>query len=256
MSREKELKTAIDAAVEAGEIQLGRYGSGAMLNIERKDDRSPVTDIDKRCEAKVIEVISSVFPDDGFLGEETGESGSKARRWIIDPIDGTRPFIRGIPTHSVLIALEEEGVPTVGVIHLPAMGITCYASKGGGAFVNDEKIGVSSTGKLSDAMGCALGIVEYAGEPLGRGLIEFMRSLDYVYGFMDAYSYVLLASGKIDVCVNVLDKAWDCAAAACIVSEAGGKFSAINGEQTVHGGSIVLTNGVLHEETLRFFKNG
>jgi len=249
-----ELETALRAAKEAGKIQLELRES--PLNIERKGDCSPVTHVDKKCEDAVKKIIMEAFPKDSFLGEETGESGSsKARRWIVDPIDGTRPYIRGIPTHSVLIGLEENGEPAVGVIYLPAMDIICHAAKGDGAFLNGEKISVSSTDKLSGAMGSTLGLVEYADEPLGRSMLSLMRAWDYTYGFMDAYSYVLLACGKLDVCVNLLDKAWDCAAAACIVKEAGGEFSDISGNKTVHNGSIVLTNGILHDETLKFFCN-
>ncbi|MDR3012531.1 MAG: inositol monophosphatase [Chitinispirillales bacterium] len=255
MNWEKELKIAVEAATEAGKIQMEYRGTA--LNVEWKPDRSPVTEADKRCEARIREIILGAFPDDGFLGEESGAVDTpNMRRWIVDPIDGTRPFIRGIPTHSALIALEEDGAPTVGVIHLPGMGITCSASKGGGTFLNGEKIGVSSIDKLSAAMGSALGTVEYADEPTGRQLIDFMRSLDYIYGFMDAYSYVLLACGKLDACVNLLDKPWDCAAAACIVSEAGGQYSTITGEQTVHGDSFVITNGILHNQVLEFFRYG
>jgi len=250
----KELTVAIKAAQEAGEIQLDGLKISASVNIEKKSDRSPVTAVDKACEARIREILLTEFPGDGFLGEETGESaGTTARRWIVDPLDGTRPFIRGIPTHGALIALEEEGVPTVGVIRLPALGITCYAASGEGAFIDGERIHVSSTAEISDAMGSVLGITEYAGAPLGDSLIALTRAWDYTYGFMDAYSYVLLASGRLDICVNLLDKPWDCAAAACIVTEAGGRFSSITGDKTVHGGSIVLTNGLLHGAALGFF---
>jgi len=249
----KSLNTALKAAREAGKIQLEL--SGASLNIERKGDCSPVTQVDKKCEEKIREIILGEFPNDSFLGEETGESGSsQTRRWIVDPIDGTRPYIRAIPTHSVLIGLEENGEPVVGVIYLPAMDIICCGSKGEGAFLNDKKIKVSSTDKLSAAMGSTLGLVEYADEPLGRSMLELMRAWDYTYGFMDAFSYVLLASGKLDICVNLLDKAWDCAAAACIITEAGGRFSDISGKKSVHGGSIVFTNGILHDDVLEFFE--
>jgi len=252
--QKKELTTAIEAAKEAGKIQLDGQKKSASLNVEKKSDRSPVTAVDKACETRIREILQNEFPNDGFLGEETGENhGTTTRRWIVDPLDGTRPFIRNIPTHSVLIALEENGVPTVGVIHLPAMGLTCYASNGDGAFIDGKPIRVSSTGSLPDAMGSVLGITEYAGAPLGDGLIALTRAWDYTYGFMDAYSYVLLAGGHLDACVNLLDKPWDCAAAACIVTEAGGKFSSVNGEKTVHGGSIVLTNGILHDTVLGFF---
>lgn len=251
----KELDIAVKAALEAGKIQL--EGRRAALDVEIKGDKSPVTQFDKRCEEKIREIILSEFPDDGFLGEESGESGPPGgRRWIVDPIDGTRPFIRGIPTHSALVALEEDGEPAVGVINLPAMGIICRASKGGGAFLNDEKIRVSTVSKLSNAMGCGFGMIQRAGKPEGLRLDKYLQSLDYAYGFMDAYTYVLIASGKLDTCVNLLDKPWDCAAAACIVSEAGGKFSSIDGEKTVHGGSFVLTNGILHDEVLEIFRNG
>ena len=254
MSGSKELTAAVNAAKEAGKIQLDGLKKLASINIEKKSDRSPVTAVDKACESRIREILLSEFPNDGFLGEETGENaGTTARRWIVDPLDGTRPFIRNIPTHSALIALEENGVPTVGVIHLPAMNLTCYASRGGGAFIDGEPIRVSSTSNLSEAMGSVLGITEYAGTPLGNSLITLTRAWDYTYGFMDAYSYVLLALGRLDACVNLLDKPWDCAAAACIITEAGGKFSSVNGEKTVHGGSIALTNGILHEEVLGFF---
>ncbi|GBU22913.1 histidinol-phosphatase [Fibrobacteres bacterium R8-0-B4] len=250
----KELKTAIKAAQAAGKIQLDGLKNLASVNIEKKSDRSPVTAVDKACESRIREILLSEFPNDGFLGEETGEnSGTTKRRWIVDPLDGTRPFIRGIPTHSALVALEEDGVPIVGVIHLPAMGLTCYAASGEGAFIDGEQIRVSSTNNLSDAMGSVLGITEYAGSKLGNDLITLTKAWDYTYGFMDAYSYVLLAQGRLDACVNLLDKPWDCAAAACIVTEAGGKFSSITGEKTVHGGSIALTNGILHEKVLGFF---
>ena len=250
----KELDIAVKAALEAGKIQI--ECSGKALNIEKKGDSSPVTHVDRLCEAKIREIILDAFPDDAFLGEETGESASSTsnkRRWIVDPIDGTRPFIRGIPTHSVLIALEENGVPVIGVIHLPAMGLMCRASRGGGAFLNDERIGVSPVNKLSGAMGSVLGITEYADERLGRKLIDLTRAWDYTYGFMDAYSYVLLACGRLDACVNLLDQPWDCAAAACILIEAGGAFSDISGKKTIHSGSIVLTNGLLHDQVLEFF---
>jgi histidinol phosphatase-like enzyme (inositol monophosphatase family) len=254
MSGNKELAAAIKAAQEAGKIQLDGLKKLTSLNIEKKSDRSPVTAVDKACETRIREILLGEFPNDGFLGEETGENaGTTKRRWIVDPLDGTRPFIRNIPTHSVLIALEEDGIPAVGVIHLPAMGLTCYASRGGGAFIDGEQIRVSSTNNISEAMGSVLGITEYAGAKIGNDLITLTKAWDYTYGFMDAYSYVLLAGGHLDACVNLLDKPWDCAAAACIVTEAGGRFSSISGEKTVHGGSIVLTNGILHEAVLGFF---
>jgi histidinol-phosphatase len=250
---EIELDIARCAALEAGSIQMKHQESPA--GIVRKADRSPVTDVDRECEALIRDRLLKHFPNDGFLGEETGNHpGTSGRRWIVDPLDGTRPYIRGIPTFSVLIALESDLEPAVGVIHLPAMQLTCWAAQGGGAWSNNKQVHVSTAASLDTCMGSALGFVEKADRPEGKALFELMKKWDYVYGFMDAYTYTCIACGKLDACVNLLDRPWDCAAAACIITEAGGRYTDITGEKSVHNGSIVLTNGFLHEPTLDFFK--
>lgn len=247
---DSELQTARELCAVAGAIQL--EARGHLPTVERKSDHSPVTDIDRRCEAAIIEGLRERFPNDGVLGEETGDhTGSSGRRWIIDPLDGTRPYIRGIPTYSVLLALEDNGRPVVGVIHLPEMKHTCWASEGQGAFLDGAPIRVSGTDVLADVTGSALGFVQRGSEPIADRLLSLMRRWDYVYGFMDAYSYLAVASGKLDVCVNLLDRPWDCAAGACIVREAGGRYSDIDGEETVHNGSIILSNGRLHDAVLQ-----
>jgi histidinol-phosphatase len=234
----RELSKAIELAKQAGELQLAARGKG--ISFERKNDDSPVTAVDRACEE--------------LLGEESGQlDGTTGRSWIIDPIDGTRPFIRGIPTHSTLVALEHEGVPVVGVIHLPALGITCWASRGERAFINGSPVRVSTTNRINNVMGSALGFLEHENATLREKLLAFMRRWDYAYGFMDAYSYVLLAGGQLDCCINLLDKPWDCAAAACIITEAGGKFSDITGTPSVHRGSFVCSNGILHQEIIHHF---
>jgi histidinol-phosphatase len=249
---ENELNQALETAKRAGRIQLEMRH--LLTNVEKKTDRSPVTEIDKRCEELIQTELLKHFPTDGFLGEETGNhSGTATRRWIVDPLDGTRPYIRNIPTYSVLISLEENYVPVVGIIHLPDTGITCWATKGSGAFLNNEPIHVSKTSVLGDSMGSALGFIEKKDTPEGKHLFSLMQSWDYNYGFMDAYSYVCVASGKLDLAVNLLDKAWDCSAAACIITEAGGTYSDIKGEKTAHNGSIVFSNGILHQEILNYF---
>jgi histidinol phosphatase-like enzyme (inositol monophosphatase family) len=249
-----ELSIALNAADTASAIQL--KGREKMLHIEKKNDRSPVTQIDKECEELIRDTILKKFPQDGFLGEETGQHNSgSSRKWIVDPLDGTRPFIRGIPTFSTLIALEDNGIPVVGVIRLPALDITCWATSRGGAFKNNSAIHVSSTDNLSDCMGSALGFVEKADTDSGQALFTLMKSWDYSYGFMDAYSYVCVADGSLDCTVNLLDKAWDCAAAACIVTEAGGTFCDIYGKRSVHEGTIVLCNGKLEQLILSYFRS-
>lgn len=250
MNYNSELYAALDISVKAGKKQLEfQY---KIPSIEIKSDNSPVTEVDKYCENLVRDHLLKTFPCDGFIGEETGKTeGSSGRYWIVDPLDGTRPFIRGIPTHSVLIALEENNEPVVGIIHLPAMNITCWGTINGGAFLNGERIAVSKTDTIKNAIGSALGFIEKAECAEGKNLFEFMKTWNYNYGFMDAYSYVALASGKLDLCVNLLDKVWDCTAAACIVKEAGGKFSDINGAPSTHNGNIILSNGILHDQILR-----
>lgn len=252
MKYEPELKTALASAVKAGATQLEFQNN--LKSIVLKDDRSPVTEVDRQCEKMIRDELLEAYPQDGFLGEETGDhTGTSSRRWIIDPLDGTRPFIRGIPTFSVLIALEEDGIPVLGVIHLPALSLTCWASRNRGAFLNGKRIHVSTVDNLEKTMGSALGFVEKSDTREGKQLFSLMGKCDYNYGFMDAFSYVCVAAGKLDFCVNLLDKAWDCAAAACIVTEAGGMFSDIKGVQSVHNGSFVLSNGILHNRILEFF---
>ncbi|MBD3318206.1 MAG: histidinol phosphate phosphatase [Chitinivibrionales bacterium] len=249
-----ELECARLAAQEAGRIQMAARGS--LKNVERKTDQSPVTQVDRACEEKIRQILLDRFPRDGFLGEETGRRyGESGRTWIVDPLDGTRPFIRGIPTHSALVALEDSKGPAVGVACIPAMNETYWAARGGGAYCNDKPIHVSETTTLSQCMGSALGLVEKAGTPEAEGLLAAMRAWDYAYGFMDVYSYMCVADGRLDACVNLLDSAWDCAAAACIVTEAGGRFSDIAGNRTVHGGSFVISNAKTHDLVLNFFRD-
>jgi histidinol-phosphatase len=252
MGYERELAVALKVAKEAGAVQ--RAHEKKLHHIELKSDLSPVTEVDRACETLIRRRLLSKFPGDGFYGEESPRTPGKSRRqWIVDPLDGTRPFVRGIPTYSVLITLENAGDPVVGVIHLPALGLTCWASRRGGAFLNGTRIHVSTVSSPGAAMGTALGFVEKAHNPAGKRLLALMRTWNYAYGFMDACSYVCVACGKLDIAVNLLDKPWDCAAAACIVREAGGMFSDIRGNSTVHGGSIILSNGLLHQSAVRCF---
>lgn len=248
-----ELQLAIEAAKLAGAIQL--ENRHLLTSIEKKNDRSPVTAIDRECERVIKAHLLSRFPSDSFLGEETGDHhGKSSRRWIVDPLDGTRPYIRNIPTYSVLISLETDMKPVVGVIYLPAMGILCYGSEGAGAFLNDQPISVSETSALEHSMGSALGFIEKSDLAEGKNLFSLMHSWDYMYGFMDAYTYVCIASGRLDLAVNLLDKAWDCSAAACIITEAGGMYTDIHGNKTAHNGSIVFSNGKFHNAILKYFK--
>jgi histidinol-phosphatase len=249
---EHEIKAMLQAASAAGDIQ--REMRKEILNIETKSDASPVTQVDKRCEQIIRDTIHKQFPTDGFLGEEYGsDEGSSGRKWIIDPLDGTRPYIHNIPTHSVLIALEEEGALVAGCMHFPALNEMCWAGKGSGAFLNNNRIHVSQTAHMNDIFGTGFGFVEQADTHNAAQLLVLMQQWNYAYGFMDAFTYRCIAAGGVDVCVNLLDKPWDCAAAACIITEAGGRFSDITGKQTIYNGSCIISNGLVHDAVVEYF---
>jgi histidinol-phosphatase len=253
MAYNQELQIAREAAGKAGEIQL--FYRNKLLHIENKSDASPVTDVDKLCEQVIHDIFKKHFPTDGFLGEETGlDSGTSGRKWIVDPLDGTRPYIRGIPTHSTLIALEDHDELVVGCMNLPALREMYWANKGGGAYLNGGSIHVSETPHLSKILGSAFGFIEKADMPDAHSLLKLMGSWGYAYGFMDAYTYGSIAAGRIDASVNLLDKPWDCAAAVCIIREAGGRFSDIRGRNSIYTGSCVLSNGFVHEAVLEYFQ--
>jgi histidinol-phosphatase len=252
MPYDAELKVCCDAALAAGAIQLEYRDKLPQAQI--KSDSSPVTEVDKKCEDIIRTMLAKQFPRDGFLGEETGaEAGQSGRKWIVDPLDGTRPYLRGIPTHSVLIALEDGNELVCGCMHLPAMNETYRAQKGRGAFLNNRQIHVSATTDLSRAMGCGLGFIEKASSRESAAILSLMKTWDYAYGFMDAYSYGSVACGRLDLCANLLDKPWDCAAAACIVTEAGGRFTDIHGSPSVYNGSFICSNGFVHDAVLEYF---
>jgi fructose-1,6-bisphosphatase/inositol monophosphatase family enzyme len=242
MSYDEELKACRDAALAAGKIHL-EYRE-KLPDVQVKSDASPVTEVDKKCESLIRGILAKQFPQDGFLGEETGEEkGQSGRKWIVDPLDGTRPYLRGIPTHSVLIALEDGNELVCGCMHLPALAETFWAKKGGGAYLNNRRIQVSKTKELPRAMGSGIGFIEKASSREGAKLLSLMKRWDYAYGF-----------GRLDVCANLVDKPWDCAAAACIVTEAGGAFSDINGNRSVYNGSFVCSNGLVHDAVLEYFQ--
>jgi len=251
---DKEIKIMLQAATAAGNIQ--RRMRNEMLNIETKSDASPVTQVDKQCEQIIRDTIHAQFPTDGFLGEEYGQdAGSSGRTWIIDPLDGTRPYIHNIPTHSVLLALEEDGNLATGCMHFPALNETCWAGKDSGAFLNGESIHVSEITHMNQIFGTGFGFVEKTATKEADRLLVLMQQWNYAYGFMDAYTYRSIAAGGVDVCINLLDKPWDCAAAACIVTEAGGRYSDLAGKQTIYSGSCIISNGLVHDAVVEYFSN-
>ncbi|MFW5960707.1 MAG: inositol monophosphatase family protein [Chitinivibrionales bacterium] len=249
----KELNTALDAAGAAGEILSKGFKGG--VRVDFKSDNSPVTEIDKAAEKAVLRIISERFPDDGFIGEETGEiPGMSGRTWVVDPLDGTRPYIRGIPTYSTLIAMLRQGVPVIGVASFPSLKETYYAEEGKGAFCNGTGIHVSDIADKGASAGSMLGLLQRGKKPeILRG---FMEELDYMYGFMDAYSYMCVASGKLEVAVSLLDKSWDSAAPAAIVSEAGGEWGGLSGERILSDGGFCMGNREMFRQITAHYREG
>lgn len=248
------LEFAVGIAREAGEVTL-RYFRTAELEIERKSDDSPVTRADKGAEELLRDRIRSACPADGILGEEFGEhEGSSGRRWILDPVDGTRSFVRGVPLYGTLVALEEDGRAILGVVHMPALDETAYAATGHGAHwrVNGETrpARVSSVQRLDDALLSTTSVGGFARAGL-LALHESLRaSVRRDRGWGDCYGHLLVATGRVDVMLDPLMNVWDCAALQPIVEEAGGRFTDLAGTATHRGGSALSTNGLLHDAVL------
>ena len=245
---ERALAAAVDAARAAGDIAL-KYFHG-RFDVTLKPDRSPVTQADREAEAAIVDVLGRAFPAVGILGEESGERGATDRRWIVDPIDGTRNFVRGIPIWATLIALEEDGEITAGVIHVPPTGETFTARRGGGAWRNGERIRVSPVDALDRAflVHASLAIMKQVGYL--DGLLRLSDATDRQRGFGDYMGYTLVASGKAEIYAEADLKPWDLAPCKILVEEAGGRFTDFDGRPTIYGGTAIATNGRLHDQAL------
>ena len=247
------LEAIIEAARAAGEIALRYYRGGFDVTI--KADRSPVTEADREAERLIVERLGRAFPDCGFLGEEFGDQGAKDRRFIIDPIDGTRNFVRGIPVWATLLALEEDGAVTAGVVHNPVLGETFWASRGSGAFRNGQRIAASPIARLEEAqlLHASLRPLREAG--YWSGFTRLVDATDRQRGFGDYMGYTLVAEGKAEIYVEIYGgesglKPWDLAPCQILVEEAGGVFTDLDGRATIYTGSALATNGHLHEAAL------
>ena len=245
----EDVTAAIAAARAAGEVAM-RYYVGAF-EVTIKPDHTPVTQADREAEQAIKRVLGRAFPNDGFLGEEFGEEGPKDRRWIIDPIDGTRNFIRRVPIWAVLIGLEEAGEVTAGVVFNPASNELLWARKGDGAWSGGERLRVSACAAMKDAflLHSDLHLLREAGS-----WDRFVRLLDAAgrsRGFGDYYGYGLVASGKAEIYLETDLKPWDVAPVKILVEEAGGRLTDFSGTPTIYGGSVLATNGRLHDLALR-----
>jgi len=245
---QRALDAAVDAARAAGRIALKYFRGG--FEVARKPDDTPVTQADREAEQAIVEILGRAFPDCGVLGEEFGGRGTKEVRWIIDPIDGTKNFVRGIGIWATLIALEERGEVTVGVIHNPVTAELYTARRGAGAFLNGERIRVSDVAELGRAffVHAGLGVVRKGGH--WDGFARLIDATDRQRGFGDYMGYGLVAEGKAEIYAELDLKPWDLAAPKILVEEAGGRFTDFAGRTTIYTGTALATNGRLHDAAL------
>jgi len=248
---DKRLEVAIAAAKAGGEVALRYFRTG--LQVEYKGDRSPVTRADRETEQRIVEVLTSAFPDYGIFGEEFGERQGSGVRWIIDPIDGTKNFIRGIPYFAALIGLEEDGEITLGVIHAPATGDLLFAQKGAGAFDAHGRLQVSRIASLQESMVVFGGLDVFRRAGRWQGFEELVRATGRQRGFGDYFGHTFIARGQAEAMVELDLKPWDMAAIKIIVEEAGGRFTDFAGNATIYGGNAIASNGLVHADVLALF---
>jgi histidinol-phosphatase len=249
-----DLRLALRIADAADAISLERFRSND-LDVSTKPDRSFVTDADLAVERRIREILTEERPQDGILGEEYGTAGSTARQWIIDPIDGTANYLRGVPIWGTLISLAIDGVPVVGVVSSPALEKRWWAADGSGAWSSlrsgePEQLRVSRVEKLADASVSFQSVTQWDDAGYLDQLVALTRASwrDRAYG--DMWAYMLLAEGLVDAVGEFDVKEYDVAALVPIVREAGGATSAIDGTDRIDRRSFLATNGLLHEEIL------
>ena len=233
------LKTAIEAA-QAAQLIIDKYYAGEF-EVEIKPDQSPVTIADVETEETIKRIILDAFPDHGFFGEETGKVNEDAYyNWLIDPIDGTKSFVRGYPFFSTQIALMYKGELIVGVSNAPGFKEMAYAEKGQGAWLNGEKIEVSDIQELGKSTLSLGNIATIAGKPQWQTVGELIQDVHRIRGYGDFYHYHLLASGKIDIIIESDVNILDIAALSVIVNEAGGCFTDLSGNPLTLDTTTVL----------------
>ncbi len=242
------LEFAVDAAWRTGRVTLAHFQTG--IAAETKPDLSPVTVADREAERTARALIEARYPRHGILGEELGETRPEASlRWIVDPIDGTRSFVRGVPLYGVLLALEEDGDAVLGVIHFPALGESVYAARGVGCFWDGRRALVSSVDRLEDALVLTTDARLDPGDEAWAGAwrrLAGRAATARTWG--DCYGHALVATGRAEAMLDPVLASWDAAALRPIVEEAGGVFMDRTGAATHTGGSGISTNAALARE--------
>jgi histidinol phosphatase-like enzyme (inositol monophosphatase family) len=251
MPFEKELEVAQRIAEQAGRLALENQARG--FETETKPDESPVTTADRANERLITKLLEEAFPDDGLLGEEgAAREARSGRRWIIDPIDGTRSFIRGIPTWGVMLALEAEGEVVAGACNLPALGELYSAAVGLGAYCNGKHIHCSTRKTPAESLFCLTGFDKVSERSWGDRLLPWITQFWSVRSMGGCIDAMYVASGRAEVWITMQAKAWDLAPLKIIGEEAGARFFNLDGKSSIHGGDCVLTIPSLENEIRHF----
>ncbi len=236
-----------ELVVHAGDAAMQHFRKG--VTPEKKPDRSPVTVADRETEQAILEYVLSEYPQAEFFGEETGRHGDNPDlRFIVDPIDGTRAFVRGLPTWSVLLGVEANGVPVAGIAYMPAAGDLFVAVQGHGTTHNGTPVKVSKLAPLADATvthGC---LQQFTDSGAGDALLRLAGACDSARGFPDFDGYRQVLLGRSDAMVDPGVQPYDICAPAVLIREAGGRFTSLQGEETIYGGSAIASNSVIHDE--------
>ena len=251
MDASAELQAALDAAARAADIARTLYQGN--LEVRFKEDKSPVTEADVRCETAIREILEARFPSYGFYGEETGSHDMDAESlWLVDPIDGTKAFVREYPMFSTQIALMRGGDLVMGVSSAPVYGELAFADRGRGAFLNGKPITVSSVSTLAAAALSAGNLKSLAAGAQWARYGKMVTQLDRIRGYGDFLHYHLLAAGKLDAVIESDVNILDIAACAAIVTEAGGRFTDLSGAPiTLASTTVLASNGRMHEAILK-----
>ncbi len=244
-----DLQIALELADTSDAITT-RFFQSSVLGVRTKSDRTPVSEADEAVERALRERLAQERPNDGIVGEEFGSSGG-VRRWIIDPIDATKNYIRGIPVFATLIALEEQGRIVLGVVSAPAMSRRWWASRGDGAYCNGKRIHVSSVSKIADAHLSYDSVTDFDKADLSDHFLALARQCSRTRAFGDFWSYMLVAEGAIEIAIEPEVAYWDMAPISIIVEESGGRFTDLRGNARADSGSGVATNGLLHDAVLK-----
>ena len=252
MAFESEMEAMRQIAAQAGALIL-RYANSGFTTEDKRDD-SPVTIADKESEKLIVSRLQAMFPEDGLLGEEgANKSSANGRKWIIDPLDGTRDFVRGNGLWGVLMALEVDGDVKAGICHFPVLGRTYTASKGGGTFCNDQPIHVSSITDVTRAVLCANSLQKAKNFVWGPELVEWMGQFWAVRSQGGGPDCMMLISGQSDAWLEPSSQPWDLAPLKILIEEAGGRFFNFDGGASIYAGNCIACAPGLEAEMRRFF---